>query len=68
MGGQKVAAGLTWNRYLGTLLQAMKVPRSEYDTNGARGYGTQHRSAAYIVCQAPGLWEQSGDFLPFLKA
>jgi hypothetical protein len=60
--------GLPWNQLLGTLLQAVGVPRSEYETPGTYGYGTQYRDPAYQRAQFPGVWEQSGNFLPFLKA
>jgi hypothetical protein len=61
-------AGLTWNRLLATVLQAMGVPRSEYEKPGSYGFGDQYRDSSYVKKQAPGTWEQSGDFLPLLKA
>jgi hypothetical protein len=60
--------GLTWNRYLGTILQAMGLARSEYEKNGVAGYShplVSKENAAYL---APGIMNQAGDFLPFLKA
>jgi hypothetical protein len=61
-------AGINWNRYMGTLLQAVGIPRAEYEREGTLGYGAFHRDGGYAKAQAPGLWEQSGELLPFLKA
>ncbi len=60
--------GLTWNRFLGTLLQAMGIPRPEYESGGSLGYGTQFVFDRYAGGMASGLWQQSGDFLPLLRA
>jgi hypothetical protein len=60
--------GLTWNRLLATVLQALGVPRAEYEKPGTYGYGDQYRDGGYTKTQAPGVWEQSGDFLPLLRA
>jgi hypothetical protein len=58
--------GLTWNRLLATIMQAMGVPRAEYEKPGSYGYGDQYREGGYVKTQAPGIWQQSGDFLPLL--
>jgi hypothetical protein len=46
----------------------MGVPRGEYEPPGTYGYGTQYRDGGHAKGMAPGLWEQTGNMLPYLKA
>lgn len=63
--------GVLYNQWLGTVLQAMGVPPSEYERDGARGYGLYHEENTYG--DARSLWphrlrEKGSEVLPFLKA
>ena len=63
--------GLLYNQWLGTALQAMGIPREEYEKNGERGYGAFHKESVYGDPDT--LWpdrlkQQAGEVLPFLKA
>jgi hypothetical protein len=72
--------GLIWNQFLGTVLQAMGLPRSEFeipayqpmrpDGVGTGGYGYwQYDPQGF---QQPGYYQSAysslGDWLPYLKA
>ena len=63
--------GILYNQWLGTVLQAMGVPREEFEANGDRGYGVYH--AENVYGDADALWpqrlrQQAGEIVPFLKA
>lgn len=60
--------GLTWNRWLGTVLQAMRIPRAEYERPGIAGYGHLHIGADYRGKYASGVVESASEVLPGLKA
>jgi hypothetical protein len=41
---QEIRPGLLYNQWLATMLQAMRVPPSEFEQNGEPGYGPTYRS------------------------
>jgi hypothetical protein len=59
-----IAPGLTWGQMLGTFLQAMGVPRSEYQEPDHNGYGLRVADPTTDWPQAT--WDAAGDILPFL--
>lgn len=75
-----MAPGLTWNQLMGTSLQAMGVPRAEYQEPDHNGYGkryvqttkdsTSNPYGPYTGAQAwpDSVWSAAGDVLPYLKA
>jgi hypothetical protein len=71
--GVTSAAGLLWQQWLATALQAMGLSPSEYESNGLHGYPANnqivapsaHPASFYYPAQ---LWTVAGDVLPFLKA
>jgi Protein of unknown function (DUF1552) len=60
--------GLTWNRWLGTVLQAMGIPRAEYERPGVPGYGQPLIGPDHKGKYAGGIIESASEVLPFLKA
>jgi Protein of unknown function (DUF1552) len=64
----KEYTGLTYSRWLGTVLQAMGLPRSEYERDGQRGYGHPYVSAEYMKAYGPGVLASAGERLPVLTA
>lgn len=62
--------GLTYQQYWGTVLQAMGVPRSEYQEPDHNGYGKRINGGnGYNGSLWPeSVWSIAGDVLPFLKA
>jgi Protein of unknown function (DUF1552) len=62
--------GLTWHQYLGTILQAMGIPASDYDPgNSYGGYGLVRDADSWYGTTAsfvPALGA-ANDMLPFLK-
>jgi len=67
-----IRPGVLYNQYLGTVLQAMGVPPSEYERNGMKGYGSQYLNpdwGAEAKRQYPDrLRADASAILPFLKA
>jgi hypothetical protein len=60
--------GLTYSRWLGTVLQAMGLPPGEYERGGARGYGNPYVSPEYMKAYLPGVLASAGEVLPVIKA
>jgi hypothetical protein len=62
--------GLTYPQFWGTALQAMGVPRSEYQEPDHNGYGKRINGGnGYSSSLWPdSVWNLAGDVLPFLKA
>ena len=60
--------GLTWNCWLGTVLQAMGIPRAEYERPGVPGYGQPLIGPDYRGKYASGVVESASEVLPFLTA
>jgi hypothetical protein len=58
------APGLTWHQMLGSFLQVMGVPRSEYQETNHNGYGVRVADPATDWPQPT--WDAAGDLLPFL--
>lgn len=71
----KVYAGLLWHQWLGTVLQAMGLSRSDYEANGARGYPARkfigkdfYGPTRPADLYPDAVWNAASDFLPFLAA
>jgi hypothetical protein len=62
--------GLTYPQFWGTVLQAMGVPRSEYQEPDHNGYGKRiNGGSGYSGSLWPdSVWGIAGDVLPFLQA
>lgn len=65
--------GLTWNQWLGTVLQAMGLQRQEYETGGVAGYGVKYANVQWAqITTAEAypelIWSVAGEVLPWLKA
>jgi hypothetical protein len=63
--------GLLYNQWLGTALQAMGLPRQEFERDGDGGYGVHHEENVYGPANE--LWpdrvrQQASNVLPLLKA
>ena len=76
-GAEKRVPGLLWHQWLGTVLQAMGIPRSEWENASVnRGYpdykyaNLSSIGANITVDQAypESVWSMAGDVLPWLKA
>jgi hypothetical protein len=61
-------AGLTYNRWLATALQAMGVPRGEFERSGTPGYAHPYVSNSYRSKYVPGVIEGASEIPPPLKA
>jgi len=66
----KIFGGLFWQQWLGTALQAMGLPRADYEQNGLGGYPNPVKfvSPNYSKAYPDALWTAAGDVLPYLKA
>lgn len=60
--------GVLYAQWLATALQALGVPRAEWEKPGMAGYGYLVLDTGYVKPYAPGVVEGAGEFLPFLKA
>jgi hypothetical protein len=63
--------GILYNQWLGTVLQAMRLPPSEYERAGEHGYGSLYYDNVYGTGNK--LWpdrlrSDAGQIVPFLKA
>ena len=61
-------AGLSHSQWLGSVLQAMGVPPSEFEQDGVGGYGYQFVGPDYAKHYDPKVFEHMSDIVPFLKA
>jgi len=61
-------AGLTYNRWLATALQAMGLGRAEFERTGVPGYGNPFVSDVYKPCYVTGVLASAGDVLPVVGA
>lgn len=59
-------AGLVYNQWLGTVLQAMGLARSEYETGGNGGYGVKYIGDGRAKFYPDSVFATMGDMLPFL--
>jgi hypothetical protein len=66
----KIFGGLLWQQWLGTVLQAMGLPRTDYEQNGLHGYPGPVRfvSNNYTSSYPDAVWAAAGDVLPYLAA
>ncbi len=66
----KIYGGLLWQQWLGTALQAMGLPRSEYEQSGIGGYPNpvKYVGPDYVSKYPDDVWNVAGEVLPFLKA
>jgi hypothetical protein len=60
-------AGLTYGRWLGSVLQAMGLPRAEYERNGVPGYALPYVSPDFAKSYLPGVMASAGDVVPILR-
>jgi len=71
--GRHTAPGLTWHQWLGTCLQAMGVPRTEYQEPDHNGYGKRvANTETWFTYDGPQSWPEpvwtaAGEVLPFLQ-
>jgi hypothetical protein len=59
-------SGLTYGRWLGTVLQAMGLPRSEFERDGNRGYGHPYVAPEYMKAYHTGILASAGEPLPLV--
>lgn len=71
----RVYGGLLYHQWLSTALQSMGLARTEYESNGVKGYPTRKYVGDNFFGPAKGaaaypdsMWSLAGDVLPFLKA
>jgi hypothetical protein len=60
--------GLTYGRWLSTALEAMRVPRTEFERAGKPGYANTFVSPNFKPTYVTGVLETAGDGAPLLKA
>jgi hypothetical protein len=72
---EKKYPGLLWQQWLGTVLQAMGVPKSEWENPAVNGGYPDYNFmkidwAQLTAAQAytPDVWAVAGEVLPMLKA
>lgn len=65
---EKTHAGICYNQYLGTCLQAMGVPRSEYERDGVGGYGVKYVGEGRAKFYPDSIFSVMSEPLPFLAA
>lgn len=63
---EKTYAGLCWNQYLGTVLQAVGVSKSEYERDGLGGYGIKFIGEGRAKHYPDAIFSVMGESLPFL--
>ncbi|HZH03538.1 MAG TPA: DUF1552 domain-containing protein [Myxococcaceae bacterium] len=69
MGGTEVTwSGLIYNQWLGTVMQAMGMPKSEYERDGVGGYGVKYIGEGQAALYPNSVFSVMSDVLPFLKA
>jgi Protein of unknown function (DUF1552) len=61
-------AGLPYNRWLATTLQAMGVGPAEWERGGVPGYGNPYVGEAYKPCYLAGVMASAGQMMPLLSA
>jgi hypothetical protein len=59
--------GLTYNRWLATALQAMRVGRAEFERPGVPGYANPFVAPAYKAAYVPGALAAAGEVAPLLR-
>jgi hypothetical protein len=66
----KIVAGLLWQQWLGTALQAMGLSPSDYEKNGLGGYpgATKFVGSGYAKLYPDDVWNVATQVLPYLKA
>ena len=64
--GKGLYTGLPWNQYLGGVLVAMGLPRSEFETASSKGYGHFSEDAEVRVQHSPASLGGAGNPLPFI--
>lgn len=63
---EKTHAGLCWNQYLGTILSAMGLAKSEYERDGLGGYGIKYIGEGRAKFYPETVFSVMGEALPFL--
>lgn len=61
-------AGLSYSQWLGSILQAMGLPRAEFEQDGVGGYGYHYVGNDYTDNYDAKVFQSMSDILPFLKA
>jgi hypothetical protein len=61
-------AGLTWGRWLATAMQAMGLPRSEFERGGMPGYAHPYVSKIFSTVYVSGVRETASEVPAILKA
>ena len=66
----KIYGGLLWQQWLGTVLQAMGLARTDYEQNALGGYPGPIKfvGPSYTKVYPDAVWSAAGDVLPYLKA
>jgi hypothetical protein len=59
-------AGLTYNQWLGTVLQSMGLARKDYEKDGNGGYGVKYIGDGRAKFYPDAVFSAAGDMLPFL--
>lgn len=65
-GDEAIHSGLTYQRYLATVLEAMGVKRSEFQREGMYGYGAHHVGSTFAKTHVRGVVESADRPLPFI--
>lgn len=63
---EKTHAGICWNQYLGTILGAMGLPKTEYERDGLGGYGVKYIGDGRAKYYPESVFSVMGEMLPFL--
>jgi Protein of unknown function (DUF1552) len=69
--GERGYPGLLWNQWLGTVLQAMRIPRNEWENKAVCGgypdYKFQGPGSVSAQAWTAAKWALTGEVLPWLK-
>ncbi|HZH02825.1 MAG TPA: hypothetical protein VEY30_03505, partial [Myxococcaceae bacterium] len=60
--------GLSLRQWQATVLQAMGVPRTEFESNGRPGYGDPYYDPSYPNGVHPNVIAKASDIVPLIKA
>ncbi len=64
----KMYSGLPWNRWLGTALDAMRIPRGEFEKSDMKGYGLNYFEDVYKKMAVAGALDSGNQPMPFIVA
>jgi hypothetical protein len=60
--------GLTYSRWLSTVLQAMRLPRTEFERASIPGYANPYLGAGYKTAYVAGLVDSASQVAPIIRA